>query len=594
MEIVKLNCRNCLKDRCSECLNPQTCLCASNDHYQQQMKEVEQAANDSKLIESVSENLRESAKLEKNSLPVTERLKYIEILDDENVLPELVQLFSKTIKEENNLIIQIIFNYLSAWTTNPINLMITERTSEGKSYPAVEIAKSFPKEQIRILGNATTQSFKYLPGELVDKNYNSIQDKVEELDTKIESEKDAIKKSEYVKKRADIFKNSKKLIDFKNKSIIFKEPPDHRLIEALYPTLSHDERFNEHIQVNKGKKGENKGEVIVFKDYPSFLVCSAKDDTQVKRWGETKSRFLIVSPNVSKEKYKKGIDLTFDRRGLPTDLYEELVISEKDQERKKELILKLIKLVRSAENEIFNPFKEILAEIFPQEVGTRFRQADRFSSFVELHCKCFAHKRPQLVINGKKIPIVVLEDIKKANELTEDAESIPPYKIKWFNEIFLQAYTKKSTPITESDTQQTLQQALKESTKPDAVLRVRDIVDFVNENGGKTNTRQIRETFLNPLEDFGYIEYKEDPDNKKQYVYWPVHTKIENSQTPINSYSPITPSRVKSFLEKIRIERFGLESNQEKINVDQLVTILFRDENSYQTPNFEPKKEKGE
>jgi len=147
------------------------------------------------------------------------------------------------------------------------------------------------------------------------------------LNDKINEEKNEKNKNEYKKRRQILLQSAKKQIDFRSKSIIFKEPPPQQFLEGMYSTLSHDQEYNEIAQVNKGSRGENKGETIVFRRYPSLLICSARDDTQKKRWGETHSRFEIVSPNVSKKKYAEGMDLVFSKRGLPNFLYPFLFFS---------------------------------------------------------------------------------------------------------------------------------------------------------------------------------------------------------------------------------------------------------------------------
>jgi len=375
---------------------------------------------------------------------------------------------------------------------------------------------------------------------------------------------------------------------------MFKDAPPHNLIIAIYPILSHDNEYNVFMQVNKGRKGENKGETIVIRGWPSFLVCTAKDDSNVKRWGETKSRFDNVSPNVSKTKYDQGIDLVFSKSGLPDFLFQESIISEKDEERKKELVLKLIKLIKSANNQIFNPFKDVLAEIFPHEVGYRFRQGSRFSTLVEIHCLCYSLQRPIMTINNQKIPLVALSDIGWANKIFQDNETIPPYKIKWYNEKFYPAWKSFAVPFKPTITQKTLEEPTIEGQEK-GVIRIKNIVEFVKNQGGKTNARQVRETYLDILEEYGYVEKDIDPDNKTSYVFWPskINTN-DNHQSPLISLSPFNASRLRSCLEKYRIERFTLMCNNKKYDTETIIPILLCDQNSFRTPKIVRKNTEGD
>lgn len=554
----------------------ETATCRENNHTVLKVfddKEVNEFLRKQKEKENEFENILEK----------------IELNPEEDVLNELLELYAKTIKDDKSLTSQILFNMLSAYTNNPNNLLISERSSEGKSYPAVEVAESFPKDHVIILGSATTQSFKYMKGIRVNSNNKSIEHELDFLDQQLAEEKDPKKLEEYKKKKRILLQNAKKLIDFRNKSIVFKEPPPFSLLEQLFSTLSHDQELNEFIQVNKGSRGENKGETIVFQGYPSMLICSARDDSTKERWGEAKSRFDIVSPNVSKKKYAEGMDLAFSR-GLPKFLYEETVISDKDQERKKELVLKLIKLVKTSKGEIFNPFKDIISKIFPQEVGYRFRQGSRFSALLGLHCLCYSQQRPYVLIQNQKIPIVNFKDIEWANTISQDVDGLPPYKLSWLKETFLPAWKKKATPFKgDVSLQQTLAEPIFEGDLK-AVIRANEIVDYVKEDqGGNTTTRQVRETYLKPLFEYGYIQKDQDPDNKKQDVYYPFKTEYIFSKTPINSYSPITPSGVKSCLEKYRIGRFDMMCNNRKYDMDSILPILFDGQNSYSPPEIESK-----
>jgi len=252
-------------------------------------------------------------------------------------------------------------------------------------------------------------------------------------------------------------------------------------------------------------------------------------------------------------------------------------------------VLKLIKLIKSSNGEIFNPFIDILAKIFPQEVGYRFRQGDRFSTLLELHCLCYSQQRPQFKIKNQWIPMCTFEDIKWTNEMSQDSESIQPYKLDWLKNTFLPAWKKKAIPIkNDGSSQKTLDNPTLEGEYK-GVIRTHEIVDYVKENGGQTNTRQVREMYLNPLFEYGYIQKDQDPDNKKQEVFYPFKTDYEISKTPINSYTPINASRLRSCLEKYRIERFDLVCNTKKYDIDSILPILLDGKNSYQTPKSEPK-----
>jgi len=230
---------------------------------------------------------------------------------DEDLLLELEKIISKTVKEDSTLVYQILFNGLSAFTSKPSHLLINDRSSQGKSYPALQISQYFPSENVIILSSATPQSFKYQNGILVDENYESIEPQINGLEKDIEYyAKQKNKDDLYQAKKAlqELKENSKTLIDFRGKWIVFTEPPDKKLLEMMYATLSSDKEFIEHIFVNKTGQGQNKSFKVVLRGTPAVLICSARDESESKRWEETFTRFAVVSPQSTPKKYKAGMD----------------------------------------------------------------------------------------------------------------------------------------------------------------------------------------------------------------------------------------------------------------------------------------------
>ena len=142
------------------------------------------------------------------------RLEKVELDESEDVLNDVIKLFSKTIKEDVLLISHILFNGLSCFTKNPNNLMIMEKTSEGKTYPVLEIAKHFPLDNVITIGNISPQAFKYDHGVLVNDSFTPIQIELDFLNERIDEEKDKRKKFAYEKRRKILLRTSQTLIDF--------------------------------------------------------------------------------------------------------------------------------------------------------------------------------------------------------------------------------------------------------------------------------------------------------------------------------------------------------------------------------------------
>lgn len=503
---------------------------------------------------------------------------------NEDILSELIELFTKTIKGDEPLISRILFNALSSFTKNPSHLMVMERSSEGKTYPAIEISESFPKEVVVKLGGASPQSFKYEHGILVNENYEIIQAEVDELSEKIDDPKNKKERPKLERERSLLFRTSKTLLDLRNKWIIFKEPPNAKLLEALYSTLSSDEEFNEHKFVNKSGTGKNQSFTVVFQGTPAILICTARDETTNKRWDETSTRFEKVSPISSNEKYSQGTHLIGKKLGLPSSLYKKFVISDYEKERKKILVLRLIKLIKSSGGQVFNAFIDELSEMFPHEIGYRWRQYQRFHTLINLHCFCFSLQRPKLLIDKMKIPMITLDDLKWANTIMQDLETLPPNKMKWFKDVFLEAWkTKGIDTTTEKKIQETLDIPVEKFT-----VRIKDIVDYVKSKGGKTNTRQVRQVYLEPLFENGFVEKFPDPDNKNRDVYHPTSSEVDVIKSPLDSMIPFNHSGVKSCLAKYLKGNFRIEHQNRLFSIDdkEIINVLLSVEDSIETPEF--------
>jgi hypothetical protein len=496
-----------------------------------------------------------------------------------DILQEIISLISKTVKGDEYLTRQILFNGFSTFTDKPTHLMIMERSSEGKTYPALEIAKHFPKENVWTFGSVTPQSFKYDHGILVDKEYKPMQERLDNLDEQIKivtksqkTDKDSTTQ-ELTNQKKSLLKESKTLIDLRNKWIIFKEPPDHKLLEALYSTLSKDEEYNEHKFVNK-TDGRNQNFTVVFHGCPAILICTSKDESRSHRWAETFSRFNIVSPTCTQAKYTEGMELIGKSTGLPRELYEEFVISENEKQRIKELLNRIISVIRATNAETYNPFMDELSKQFPHEAGYRWRQYGRFNNLLSLHCLCYSENRPKLLLGQKRIPIITKADVESILKMIKDGNTVPPNKITWFREVFILAFEKSGQMVDFSSNNGVLERR---------VITGLQLVQHIEETGrGKTTTKQIRETYLETLFDNGMIEKEKDPRNKTRDVYWLPEGYEKNTESSLVVISSLDESCVTLCLEKYLKQRFQFEMQGKTLSQHEIVPYLLSTENVIQ------------
>ena len=87
----------------------------------------------------------------------------------------------RTVNQENSLIIQILYTSLSKDTADPNNLIVSAPTSEGKTYPVIEVLKFFPKEDVFYIGKMSTMSLVRQKGILIDSNNEPVKDRIRQL-----------------------------------------------------------------------------------------------------------------------------------------------------------------------------------------------------------------------------------------------------------------------------------------------------------------------------------------------------------------------------------------------------------------------------
>jgi len=96
----------------------------------------------------------------------------------------------KEARQEDRLVKQLVYTMLSAYTNNPINLAVNSPSGEGKDYAITKVGDNFPNQDIMFLAGMTDKALFYRQGILVVKNesgeYESIEDKIAEIDSKIE------------------------------------------------------------------------------------------------------------------------------------------------------------------------------------------------------------------------------------------------------------------------------------------------------------------------------------------------------------------------------------------------------------------------
>lgn len=208
----------------------------------------------------------------------------------EMTLNDVSSVLSKTIVGDETVKLITFLCQLSAFTKDSqFNVMFNAPSSTGKSYTALEVSKLFPNDSLIKLGNCSTTAFFHDSGKF-EKETNTI------------------------------------TVDLSNKILIFTENQHYQLLERLRAFLSHDEKIMHMKITDKNQKGGNKTKNIKLIGYASVIFCmtTLKSDTQEK------TRFLILSPEISDSKISGGINKVIERASRG-DKYDDGLSKDKDR-----------------------------------------------------------------------------------------------------------------------------------------------------------------------------------------------------------------------------------------------------------------------
>lgn len=204
---------------------------------------------------------------------------------------------SQTITKEKSNKLLTFLSYNSAFTeSNQFNVMFSAPSSTGKTYTALETVKLFPQDSVMKLGHSFPTAFFHETGKY-DKETNTI------------------------------------TVDLHQKILIFTENQHYQLLEKLRGFLSHDTKITVVKITDKGQQGGNKTKTVNLVGYPAVVFCTAA----LKADMQEKTRFIILSPEISQEKIEGGIKTVISKESKGDKYVNNLA----DNPERKSLMLRL-------------------------------------------------------------------------------------------------------------------------------------------------------------------------------------------------------------------------------------------------------------
>ena len=468
---------------------------------------------------------------------------------------------------EKRLTNQLLVTMLSAYSKNPINLLINAPSGVGKNYVINKVISLFPKGDVLPLAGMTEKALFHRPGILAIKNeitgeYESIETQLTDIEEQIREKKreecsyrtadDKTKRQDIrnaiqilEEKKKELLGSSKKLIDLSNKIIIFLDTPPERLLAGLLPLLSHDayEVEYEFVDTHNGIRTKSN----ILRGWSVVIIAQALDYSHSPRFPEYSRRFITTNPTMTQEKYNEAIDLILDKSSVPDLIYQYEIVSDYEKDKAREIILKLKEQIQAicnglepGKNNIIIPFIELIRQLIPKEKTSDMTRANRLATYLMFLPLIHFDKRPRIeigiegdLLSKQIIPIATFEDLQNTNALMKYSDGVRPHILEWYYDILLNAFNEKTEPNSKIDKDGNI---IKQDNR--IGLNSQDIIKKHKEQHNETlASQQLLEYYLYPLLNRGYIDREKSVIDGRGYIYFPVITSrkyinlFENEKT---------------------------------------------------------------
>lgn len=394
-------------------------------------------------------------------------------------LVDLQDVLSLTIKFDNINKVIVFLAMLSAYTEgNQLNIFLNARSSSGKTYIVTEVAKLFPKIDVRKYMRVSPTAFYY--------------------DDQAMTQDDS----------------GEMVLDLSRKILIFMDQVDTKLQAMIRPLLSHDDKRTAFKLTNRNNSGKNAAVNGYILGYPATIFCSA--NMQMDEQEQT--RAILLSPEITQEKINAEIDL-YQQRANDNGEFQDML--EPNPDRK--LLIQCIRFIRELniryivvpkELEVGKTFKSTLKGNLPPR---HQRDSQHFNSLVKV---CALLNAPKREMRGQDL-VATKADVDAAlgiwNFLGRSQQyGIPPQMLDFYDNMIAPVYIAKRSGV-----------------KAATGITIDDLAAYCyGKTGEMLNRDQVRKQYLPVLEQANLISYEKDPNDKRKMIITPLvgQFSVNNSQ----------------------------------------------------------------
>lgn len=453
-----------------------------------------------------------------------------EIFSSEDPLEFMMRYVGKRVKYEDTLIKLVILVMASAYTPNPLNIALESPQSEGKSYSLVEVSKLFPKNDVWDLGGMTPQVLTrekgYLvdreTGKRIDKDINELKDSLSALGN---SEEDKVERKKLRKQVTKLMENAVKIVDMQGKILLFLEAPRTETFSTLRPILSRDKYEVEYKFVDKAyKNGPQVTMEARIRGWPVAAYATA-DAPKGNMWDQIRSRFIIVSPNMTPKKYKAANQFTASKYGT-VSIPSKLKTENKELQQCQDYISSMKSILYSKFRDLtckpyykpdnvsftWNPMAPTLERSFPSNIGQNMRDFKYFMSLMDISCLFSILNRPYFEIEGHPHWIVTKWDLKTVTEVFDNYHffiKIGELPIKVFESVILKMELNTETIDEEYG------------------FTKKELKKELGAAGYPNSERYIKDNILDQLEEVGLLSAARSGGDKRIKIYVPFHEEYQ-------------------------------------------------------------------
>lgn len=318
-----------------------------------------------------------------------------------NRLEDLVIDLSKTVKRDDVMKRMTLLTLLSAWAPDPLNTFYRGPSSSGKTYNVTQAAKYFPKNRVWLLGGLSPTALVHDYGTLIDEDgvAFSASEAPNKNDFRYEDEESGRMRINHKALREAQREWAKRLetshyrVDLSGKVLIFLEAPHEETFNRLRPILSHDAKEISFKFSDRPGGGRLRTMHVKLYGWPAAIFCT----TDSRYLEELATRSITFTPEMTGEKYDEAIQLLGYKASEPW-MFD---FKDPETERLKELISNAIKWREKADN-VLIPYAAEFTSCYKAEQPRDMRDIRYILNFISSSAILHHDIRPVLRIVTKQ------------------------------------------------------------------------------------------------------------------------------------------------------------------------------------------------